>query len=166
MDMWREQMVGVLRLWAGQPASELEFATAVLLGLLVAWAVHSKVSRAVRARATGGARSAIAVFGGLVLALLVAAAGKVYLTPILRDAALQQWIPVFCPLIAGLILVVPLSALLHRMNYFEALFTVALSLAAAVAVGFLVHGAFEAASQGADEFRKTKGRTDGINSVL
>ena len=166
MNEWRTESLRVLRAWAGNTSSDVEFVLAILLGIVLAAAIHEKVMRLARTGTARGPHSAVTVFAGIALVLASTVAFNLKVLPFLGDIALRPWAPVVCPLLACLALAVPLSALLHRRNYFEALFAVALSVAAAVTLGLLLHGVMEAGRLGFDEFRQTKGRTDSINREL
>jgi hypothetical protein len=167
MDIWIDEVLRVLRRWAGQPASESEFWTMVAVGVLSAILIFSKVVKAMRAGAiVAGGRTIITILGSLVFVVVGAAAANLYLVPRVADPILLTGLPIACPVLAALILAIPISALLHRITYFEALFALVLSIAAAIVTGLLIHGAFEAGRAGFGEMLKSKEHNDVINSVL
>jgi hypothetical protein len=166
VDPWKTEVLRILRVWTGGSRHDPETLGILALTLIAALLAHAGVSRSVRSPRGGAGRSSLLIVITLAMALSVTAAFDLYVLPRVANPVLQQWIPIFCPIGVCLILAAPLGMWLHRMNYFESLFALALSVAAAVVVGFLVRGALRAGGEGLHEFLKTKGHTEDINRVL
>ncbi len=103
---------------------------------------------------------------GAALVMGAAVATRLYLAPILRASPMLPWLPLVLAVLVLLLLVAPLAKSILSSGYFEAVFALMLSMAAAAAVVVMARAGFNAFREGDKGFDKTHRRRDSINRVI
>ena len=93
-------------------------------------------------------------------------ATRLYLVPALHSSPMLPWLPLVVAVLAIVLLVAPLAKWILSSGYFEAVFSLVLSVAAAVLVVVMVRAGFNAFRHGDKGFDKTQRRRDSINRVI
>lgn len=107
----------------------------------------------------------VAVVGGyLVMGATVAT--QLYLVPNLHSSPMLPWLPLIVAGLVTLLLVAPLAKWLLSSGYFDAVFALVLSVAAAALVVVMTRAGFNAFREGDKGFDKTHRRRDSINRVI
>ena len=166
MAWWKAEIIRTLHGWLGNPGNTALFAILLFLGLLAAVIVLRQAARAVRSPEPGWLRSIVVVAGGLLLTTATTVAARRYLQPHIGNESLQALLPYLVPTAACLILVLPLCCVMHRINPLQGLIALAMSLAAAVVVVLIVHGAIGAIERGGGNMRRTRQRSDELEEIM
>lgn len=166
MTWLRVEMLRTLNMWAGNPPNAGMLALLLFMGALAFVIVLHHAARAVHSPQPGWIRaSAVVVFGVLLVAAATAAAGH-YLAPHVAHPGLRRLLPIAIPLLGILLLVVPLCALLHRINLVQSLIAVVVGTLTAAVVILLVTAAIGAIRSGESEVRKTRSRSNALREIL
>lgn len=166
MNAWKAEILRIVRLATNSPESMPELVTLLILAAITFVIVLCKVGNALKFSMTDMKRSAGVLAIGLPAIILIVAAVNLYLAPHVADEDLRRWVPIVSTAVTLLAIVIPAVCLLHRAPYFQALFAILLSIAAAGAVILLVHAGFRTARGLNKEFDKTRNRTEKINELL
>jgi len=166
MDVWKAEILRIIRLAAGNPESITELVTVLISAAAVCVIVLNIVGNVLKFPMADKKRSALVLTIGLLSMTLIIMAVNLYVVPRLASESLLVWVPIVSATVTMLAIVIPSACLLCRAPYFKALFTVLLSVAAAWAVMLLVQAGFSAVHGGEKVFDKTKSRKTNINELL
>ncbi len=164
--VWISEAEQVIREVIGSTGSNTEYN--VLLGLAVLGFLFAlfNISAAMGSTMTTPLRVfAVTVVGGY-LVLTAVVAMRLYLVPVLRSSPMLPWLPLIVALLATILIVAPLAKWILASGYFEAVFALVLSAAAAALVVVMVRAGFNAFRHGDKGFDKTQRRRDSINRVI
>jgi len=166
LALWIREAEQVLREMIGSVGSGTEYN--VLLGLAILGFLFAlfNISAAMGSTMSTPLRIvAVGVVGGyLVMAAVVAT--RLYLVPALHSSPMLPWLPLIVAGVVTLLLVAPLAKWILQSGYFEAVFALVLSVAAAALVVVMTRAGFNAFRHGDKGFDKTHRRRDSINRVI
>jgi hypothetical protein len=168
MDAWKSGILKVVNLLFGAAgkASQVEITICIVAAVLACVMILKSTCKTLGGTMAEKGRATGLAVGGIVLLLAVAVAVGLYLCPLIKSAGIGKWLPLISCVIVILAVITPVGCLLFKSKYFGTLFSILLSIAGAVAIVFLVHGAFGAIRSGDKELKKTKQRTESVNDFL
>lgn len=164
---WIREAQHIVRETIGCIASgTMEYHLLIALALIAFLFAMFNVSSAMGSRMATPLRVFTASAAALLLVMAAAIATRLYIIPSLHSSPMTAHLPL---IIAGLVLLVcaaPLAKWILAAGYFEAVFALVLSVAAAALVVVMTHAAFNAFHEGDREFEKTHERRDSINRII
>lgn len=166
MAQWTREAALVIRELIGTVGSTTEYHTLIALaGIAFIFALFN-ISAALGATMSTPLRVLGASVFAVLLALAAVVAVRLYLIPHLHPTEMIRWLPLVVTGLVVLACVAPMTRWLLAAGYFEAVFALVLSAAAAALVVVLAHAGFNAFREGDKGFNKTHRRRDSINSVI
>jgi hypothetical protein len=168
MNIWRDEVLKIINQMmgnAGKPA-DAEVIVCLITAILGAIIILKWAGKALGASMTDNGRVSFMVVLGSALGLASTAALNIYVLTGTKNALLIQWLPIGVFGLIILAIVTPLAAFMLKAKYFQALFSILLAIGAAVGIVILTHAGFDALKQGDKQFKRTKERTDTIDSVI
>lgn len=161
-----EEILGIVRLLAGNPAGNIELGAIVLLSVVACVGVVDKVTRSFKFPLTGTNRAAGLVLGGIVIGIVIVAAANLYIMPRVKTESLQPLVPIVAGSLAFLAIAGPAACFLFRGPYLKSLLVMLLGVAAAAALSLVLRAGIQAVRSGGKDFEKTRQRTQKVNQVL
>jgi len=166
LALWISEAEQIIRELIGTVGSSTEYN--VLLGLAIVGFLFAlfNISAAMGSTMATPLRVfAVAVVGGyLVMGAVIAT--RLYLVPSLHSSPMLPWLPLIVAGLVTVLIVAPLAKWILSSGYFEAVFALVLSVAAAALVVVMARAGFNAFRHGDKGFNKTQRRRDGINRVI
>lgn len=150
MQQWIQVFENVVDSLLKHPGSPLEKWVLIISGCLFSLWVYARTGSALGIPNPGGFRCVFTAALGLALVLAAMTAVKVYFP----GAVL--WILISVPVIAVLIIVLPLTCLIQRAGYLTAFVTWLISFAALAAIILLISAGFDAFSSGSQRAEKSR----------
>lgn len=166
LTVWLDEGAQIIRELIGSVGSGTEYN--VLLGLAIVGLLFAlfNISAAMGSTMATPLRvTGVAVIGGVAVMAAVVAT-RLYLVPALRSSPMLPWLPVIVAGLVTLLIVAPLAKWLLASGYFEAIFALVLSVAAAALVVVMTRAAFNAFRHGDKGFDKTHRRRDSVNRII
>jgi hypothetical protein len=154
MYAWKVEMFRIINTALCRPSSPLELTTLALLALITYVLVSRKIGGALEIIMTDILHSLAATAVGVAAVLAVTAAANLYIVPGIGSPALRLSASIVAAALALLAIAVPAVCLIQKGSYLNSLFTILLSIAAALVVVLLVHAGFKAVSSGSGQVGK------------
>ncbi|NQT93036.1 MAG: hypothetical protein HQ559_09755 [Lentisphaerae bacterium] len=166
MKAWTDEIGELIQQVLGNPDSAIEKTVLLLGGIVACVVIQFMAAKMLRMNMSSLGR-AMGVMGlGVVAALAAAAAARLYLVPLVDSEALQPLLAPAAAIVTLFAVAAPAACLMQHGNYLQGVASVALAVAAALLVGFLVRAGFGAASQGGREMDKTRDHKRQIEQLL
>lgn len=166
MDIWVREFSELARLLLGNPESFVGYAilvavvaAALILGMYL-------VGSAMRMPNLGVVRRILALVVGIGFLMAVWIAVQKYLLPFVEVEWLRTVVMIGVPLVAAMVVVIPVQRLIFRSSYVAALITFAASIVLAGLLVVLTNAVLGAVLGGEKESSAIKTRRDAINQVI
>lgn len=166
MNPWMEEALRILSLIVRKPHTPVETAVAGALVLVVFLTIMWLAGLAFKMPDTNLLQRVLAGILVFVVGVAAATAASILAAPKVEKEIVQRAIMIAAPIVAILAIGVPLAMLTMRANYFQTLFTVVLSIAAAWGVSLLSEGIFDSVRAGMKQANKASNHRSDINQVL
>ena len=166
MNKWLTEFSNLIHTLLGSPASNLEFA--ILLAVVVAGLMLSMyiVGASLRIPNRNMLRISLALTFGVLLLISAWASTHTYILPLIKSQAMHAPLMYGIPIIAGLLIVIPIQQLIFRSSYVATLITFAASLALAGLLVVLTTAILGAALGGEHESNSIRKQRDATNRFL
>ncbi|MDI6775399.1 MAG: hypothetical protein QME60_08440 [Verrucomicrobiota bacterium] len=158
MNSLSAELVRVVQVSLGQHGSTALAVVLGVLALLAAALVVNFVGEIFGCKLVNSSRASLVVLATAVVLLGAAALIGVYMCSRISSAAAARWLPLTAAVVAFLAVVLPLARLILKAGYFQALFTMGLSLAAAAALVAVVNAAIGMTKAGESSVGDSIGR--------
>jgi hypothetical protein len=166
MNVWLEEAIRILKLLVRKPDTPVEIIVTSLLVLIVFLIIMWLGGLAFKMPDANLMQRILS--GALVAAVGVAAATAVSIlaAPRIEKEIVQQSLMIAVPAVAIVLIGIPLAMLVMRAKYFQTLFTVVLSMAAAWGVSLLSETVFDSVRQGIKQAEKTSARKVAADEIM
>jgi hypothetical protein len=166
MDKWIKVLSDLSKTVLGGPGSTQEYA--ILLAVAIAALVLGMyfIGSAMRIANLGILRRLLALAFGIIFLMSIWISVQAYIMPLVKSAALHTPLMFGLPIIAGLLVVIPVQQLIFRCSYVSALVTFVSSLALAALCITLTHAVFSAITDGEKESMAIRKHKNTTNSFI
>jgi hypothetical protein len=166
MQAFMETTLQLLKFLSANARSTPEMIIAFALACIACVITIQKTGQTLKfAMPETGRTLAVIALGSIVLLASVVSM-KLYLVPHLQSNVLKIVIPSIIAFSAFLAIVVPFACFMLKSRYFQTIFSILLGIVMAAILIFLTRGVCDAARKMAENFSKTKGRTESTNIML
>lgn len=165
-NVWLAEAVSILKVAVRRPDTPVELVVTALLALVVFLTIMWLAGLAFKMPDTNVLQRILA--GALVsgAALAAATAISILVASKVEKEIVQRALMIAAPSAAAILLGVPLAMLVMRAKYFQTLFTVILSVAAAWGVTLLSESVFDSVRQGMKQAAKASEHKGEINEMM
>jgi len=166
MEIWLKELSEIMQLLLGKPGSLTEYVILLVLAIAVLlWAMYVAGS-ATRIPNLGIARRMLAVVVGVGCLICVWVATHRHLLPHVETQWLRHVVTIGVPVIAGLLIVIPVQQAIFRSGYGATLVTFVASVVVAGLFVVLAHAVLDAVQGGEKDSRSIKRRTEDVDKLL
>ena len=165
MNAWSDELMKLLKLALGNPASTVELGVLIFLGCLTFIFALAKIADLLGAHVANRPRSAIVLVVLVVLLLGISAAADLYLSQKV-GAGMRKFVPLATAIVVLLVAVTPITCFVKKASYMTSLFSLVLAVAAAAVVIALAAAAFNAATSGNKGLDSTRERKDALDKIM
>lgn len=166
MNAWLEEALNILNVIVRKPDTPVETAVTAVLVLALFLTIMWLAGLAFKMPDTNLMQRLLAGIVVFIAGLAAATAASVLTAQKIEKEIVQKSIIIAAPIVATLAIGVPLAMLTMRAKYFQTLFTVCLSIAAAWGVSLLSETVFDSIRAGKAQADKAADRKDQINQIL
>jgi hypothetical protein len=166
MNTWIEEAIRILGLMVRKPDTPLEIAVTSVLVIALFLTIMWLAGLAFKMPDTNLMQRILSGILVFVVGLAAATAASILAAPRVEKEIVHKAILISAPILGLLAIGVPLAMLTMRAKYFQTLFTVSLSIAAAWGVALLSENIFDSVRAGAKQAGKASDRKDEINKVI
>jgi len=166
MDIWMREFSELSRQLLGGPESFTEYAVLVAVVIVTLILAMYLVGSAMRIPNLGIIRRLLALVIGIGFLMTVWVGVQKYLLPFVEIEWLRLAVKIGVPLVAGLVVVIPIQQVIFRSSYVATLITFAASIVLAGLLVVLTNAVLGAVLGGEKESATIKNRRDAINSVI
>jgi hypothetical protein len=166
MNVWLEEAIRILKMLVRKPDTPAEIIVTSVLVLIVFLTIVWLAGLAFKMPDTNLMQRLLS--GALVAAIGVAAATAVSIlaAPRIEKEIIQQSLMIAVPAVAVVLVGIPLAMLIMRAKYFQTLFTVVLSMAAAWGVSLLSETVFDSIRAGMKQAARTSDRKTAADEIM
>jgi len=158
MSAWRAGCLRVIHYLLCRPQGGSETAVAWTVALLTLALVMRVATRVVGLAARGEARQALSLVAGLGIGISVASATTIHLLPLCPNAALEFCVLFGFPLLAVLLVGLPMQMILLKARYSQAVIAFGSSVAAAGLLLAVTNSIFDSLASGKQESSRIRQR--------
>ena len=166
MNSWKQEIIRLIDQAFGNPGSLIELVVLLAISAIVLIFVMYKTGKAMKFTLSEPWRCVAVLITGALFAIIIISAVNIYISPHLSNPIIRKIIPICILALAVLAIATPLSCYLHRSEYFQSLFAIILSIAAAIAVILIIKAGFNAVSSGDKQLQKTKEHKENVNKFF
>lgn len=166
MEIWLRELSEIVQLLLGKPGSLTEYIVLLVLVVIVLLFAMTFVGSATRIPNLGLVRRALALVVGLGCLICVWVAVQRHALPFVETPWLRHAVSIGIPVLAGLLVVIPVQQAIFRSGYAATLITFVASLALAGLFIILAHAVLGAVRGGEKDSRSMKQRARAVDTIL
>ncbi len=166
MDIWLRELSEIVGVLLGKPGTRLEYAILLVLVIGVLLLATYLVGAATRIPNLGIFRRIFALAAGLSCLMCVWVATQRHLLPFVETEWMRFAVSIGVPVLAGLVIVIPVQQAIFHSSYVSTLITFVASLALAGLFVILAHAVLGAIHGGGKDSRTIKNRTEAVDQLL
>ena len=166
MNIWLRELSEIVRSLLGDPGTPLEYGILVVLTILVLMLAMYLVGAVTGIPNIGNMRRAFALVVGLGCLLCAWLGAKTYLLPHVEAAWLRHVVIFGVPVVACLLVVLPIQRAILKSAYAATLITFVASLALGAVFVILANSVVGAIEDGEKDSKVIKNRKDAVNRLL
>ncbi len=166
MEIWLRELSEIVHLLLGNPDTLVEYIVLLVLVVAVLLVAMYLVGSATRIPNLGLFRRTIALVVGGSCLMCVWVAVQKHLLPYVETEWLRHVVSIGIPVLAGLLVVIPLQQSIFHSSYSSTLITFVASVALAGLFVILAHAVLGAVQGGGKDSRTIKRRTEAMDKLL
>ena len=166
MEIWLRELSEIVQLLLGKPGSLTECVILLVLVIIVMLFALYLVGSAARIPNLGFFRRILALIAGGGCLICVWVAVQRRLLPYVETQWLRHVVSIGVPVLAGLLIVIPVQQAIFRSGYAATLITFVASVAIAGLFVVLAHAVLDAVRGGEKDSRSIKQRTEAVDRML
>ncbi len=165
MDLWRTETTRIVTQLLGNPDSTPELVFILAVVVLTATMVMNRAAAAMGARDSNLPKALTVVAIAIVITLVALIPCQIHFMIKVPSPTSRFLVSVAVCLFALGAIAIPAATFILRINYLQALFSVILTVAAAVFIVFLVNAGIDAVRHGGSSMGKARSHKDAVNEL-
>ena len=166
MNIWIRELTEITHFLLGQPKSQVEFGVLFILAIAGLLLAMYMVGSATRIPNLGTLRRALALVVGVGCLMCVWVAVQTHVLPHVEVPWARLAVEIGIPVVAMLLIVVPVQQVILRSSYASTLITFVVSIALTALILVLAHFAMGAIETGQRDSGVIKRRTESVDSLI